>query len=204
MFEMSNKYTCWHLPSFKPLLANFEPNPPRGFVCTDNWSEPLLLLSKNEKNEFRAVICTIGSDCLYVGNWFQTWTYQHKRRWTGRNMDPSLHTRDQGTVGTVDFFYRSRRRTRCVRRPTRSGRQFFGMHASSCTSIILKGVERSPAHILQSCWIDSTPIWSKNDRIWRGKKCCSIKTMHGWTRVSLPWQNYMNWAMNCFSIHHIL
>lgn len=82
----------------------------------------------------------------------------------GRHMDPSQHTRHQGTFKTVDFSWR------IEGEEAQDGSAWQVAHDDSilgCTFNTLKRVKGSTFNIFQSFWTDWTLIWSTNFR----KKC---------------------------------
>ncbi|GBO99393.1 Histone-lysine N-methyltransferase SETMAR [Eumeta japonica] len=95
----------------------------------------------------------------------------------GRNMDPSQHARDQATIETGFGVNVDQRRPNRVCQPTRSWPQFWDARGVIHIDYLEKGKTITGEYY--SKLLDRFDVDLKqNGRIWRRRKCCSIKTMH--------------------------
>ena len=78
---------------------------------------------------------------------------------------------------------RAPKKAKMVTLPTKSRQQFFWDARGVIFIDYLEKGKKSTQNIIRSFWTDSISIWRKNDRKWRRKKFCFIKTMQGCTPV---------------------
>jgi len=123
-----------------------------------------------------------------------------------RNMDPLVHTRDQGTVETVDFtgWTCSEEGEDCPIGRKGDGRRFFlDSQRVIYIDYLEKGKTVTGLYYAELLGRFAAELQKIRPHLAK-KKCSSIMTTHRLTLPPSPRPNWSNWATNCYPIHHIL
>jgi len=117
-------------------------------------------------------------------------------------MDPLVHTRDQGTVETVDFA--GKPAPKKAKTVLSAGKVMATVFWYSQGVIYIDYLEKGKTVTgMPNYFAHSPPNCRKYGPIWRRKKSSSIMTTHRLSLPPSPRPNWSNWATNCYPIHHI-